>query len=373
MKKDIRNIFIGLLFGIGSLYAIAAVSVPNTFTAGTSIKSADVNANFSALATGVNALETSKQSRVTGTCAAGQAIKEVKTDGTVTCEAVVAGGISSVTTNSSLTGTGAAATPLGVANSAVTAAMLQTTSAPVGTKFLSFNGTGLAWADGSSGTAGPQGPQGIQGPAGATGATGATGPAGAGVSFGQTLTGSSGIGLKINNTSTTPLDYGLEVHAQSGNAIYGITTSTLTGASGVQGTNGNPDGIGVFGASGGTGVKGQGVTGVYGIGTQVGVSATGTTTALLVDGPIKVTGTNKAAFIHTATAASITANRTCINNVATNNNPNAIVIITQHYSGVYNGSPTNVIYYNAGWCISNSDGLTPMPVGILFNVLVINQ
>ena len=284
MKKDIRNIFIGLLLGIGSLYAIAAVSVPNTFTAGTGIKSADVNANFSALATGVNALETSKQSRVTGVCAAGQAMKVINADGTVTCETVGAGG----------------------------------------------------------------------------------------ATFGQTLTGSSGVGLTINSTSTTPSDYGLDVQAKSGNAIHGVTTSTLPSAAGVSGANGNPNGIGVFGA-GDTGVKGQGNTGVYGIGTQVGVSATGTTAALLVDGPIQVTGTNKAAFIHTAIAGSITNNVTCIDNIATNNNLNAIVIITQHFSGVYNASPTNVVYISNHWCISNSDGLTPMPVGTTFNVLVINQ
>jgi hypothetical protein len=316
MRIELRNFVLGGLLGIGSLYTLAAVSVPNTFTAGTSIKAAEMNNNFAALTTGINALETSKQTRVTGTCTSNQAIKEIKADGTVTCEAVGTGGLS---INSSLTGAGTSAAPLGVANNAITAPMLKTSSAPSGTKFLSYNGTGLAWADSPA------------------------------FSFGQSITGGGQDGLVIRNTGDGAY-LGLLVTSSEGNAIVG---QSPTGMIGVQG-------------SGGAGVQGTGTQiGVIATG-PVGVAATGTTAAIELNGAIKVTGQNKAAFIHTFVGNG--ANTECIDNPMTNNAPNAMLILTAQGSI---STPYYTYYSNLGfWCIGN---VSPVAQGTKVNVLVIKQ
>jgi hypothetical protein len=59
-------------------------TVPNTFAAGAPASAADVNTNFSATAAAVNG----KQNLVTGTCPAGQAIRIVNPNGTVTCQSI---------------------------------------------------------------------------------------------------------------------------------------------------------------------------------------------------------------------------------------------------------------------------------------------
>jgi len=100
--KHLRNFVIGLvLSGLG----LAVVNII-PFTAGTPIKAADVNANFSALKAAVEALQAN-------------------------------GGISNTQ----------------LADGAVTASKLAATPAPTTGQVLSFNGTALAWATPASGTA----------------------------------------------------------------------------------------------------------------------------------------------------------------------------------------------------------------------------
>jgi hypothetical protein len=69
------------------------VTIPNTFTSGTTARAAEVNDNFTAVKTEVDdnnlrieSVETQTQHIETG-CPAGEAIAKIATDGTITCEA----------------------------------------------------------------------------------------------------------------------------------------------------------------------------------------------------------------------------------------------------------------------------------------------
>jgi hypothetical protein len=82
-------------------------------------------------------------------------------------------------------------------------------------------------------------------------------------------------------------------------------------------------------------------------------------------------------FVHAATVANITGNWTTIDHPLTNENPNAIVFVTQNWnpggtSGKYNDHPIGVWYDNGEkkWAIFNQD-LAAMPDGADFNVMVI--
>lgn len=82
------------------------------------------------------------------------------------------------------------------------------------------------------------------------------------------------------------------------------------------------------------------------------------------------------AFVHTATPASTSGNRTLVNSRLLNGRPKAIVLVTQSYDpngngGTYNDNQVGVRYYPSlkRWGIINEDG-SAMPAGASFNVLV---
>lgn len=56
MRRLIRSSIVALYMTVFTTCAVAATTVPNTFTAGTPAKAADVNANFQALATAIDTL-----------------------------------------------------------------------------------------------------------------------------------------------------------------------------------------------------------------------------------------------------------------------------------------------------------------------------
>ena len=82
-------------------------------------------------------------------------------------------------------------------------------------------------------------------------------------------------------------------------------------------------------------------------------------------------------FVHKATAANIILNWTDINNPLTNNNPNAIVLVTPNWNpdggsdGVYDNASIGVWYdySNNKWSVFNQDK-SAMPVNASFNVLI---
>jgi len=81
---------------------------------------------------------------------------------------------------------------------------------------------------------------------------------------------------------------------------------------------------------------------------------------------------------HAATGVNIAGHITYIDNPLTNNNPNAIIIVTPNYNpggvgGTTDNHPIGVVYVGSPvfkWGIFNQDHL-PMPDGAAFNVYVV--
>ncbi|HET7436332.1 MAG TPA: hypothetical protein VFN10_16600 [Thermoanaerobaculia bacterium] len=165
--------------------------------------------------------------------------------------------------------------------------------------------------------------------------------------------GTSGSGIGVAGYQAGS-GWGVAGETPSGFGVYGVTTNSTADSAGVRGDTLSSVGAGVVARYGGNGMG----------------------TALEVDnGAIRITGTNRAAFIHTATDANkFDANGTDIDNAMCNNDPNALLFVTQRYSNVYNNSPIGVFYNPTRfrWEIFNENN-TAIPTNAQFNVLVIKQ
>jgi hypothetical protein len=163
----------------------------------------------------------------------------------------------------------------------------------------------------------------------------------------------SGYGVYGNSTSGA----GVEGTSSTGNGIYGQTGGSL---SGVVGYNSGTGGTGVFGEA--DGALGRGV---------YAKSTSGN--ALEVAGPIKVSGTNPAAFVHTTSAGNITGNHTKLS--YTGMSATDILIVTHCWQSSYLGNNAVGVWWsvNAWYIYIENSGIIPMPVGEKFNVLVIKQ
>ena len=88
-------------------------------------------------------------------------------------------------------------------------------------------------------------------------------------------------------------------------------------------------------------------------------------------------GTVEAAVIHVATSSNSQANWTEIDDLVTNNNPNAFVNATLNWNpggkgGVFDNHPIGVWYNNATgrWAIFNEGSMAAIPNGAAFNLLL---
>ena len=182
------------------------------------------------------------------------------------------------------------------------------------------------------------------------------------ISAGNNSAGVRGINSGTGYTSAGVIGY----QAGSGRGVYGETP----GGFGVYGFTSSPDAVGV-------GVRGETMA-KDGAGVEAMYAGSGTGTALEIgNGAIKVTGNNRAAFIHTSTVANREANYTTIDNPMCNGDPDCMIFVTQlknFSNGVYNNSPIGVSYNSAAskWIIVNENN-SIMPVNAMFNVLVIKQ
>ncbi len=74
-------------------------------------------------------------------------------------------------------------------------------------------------------------------------------------------------------------------------------------------------------------------------------------------------------FTHTVDITNIQDTWTLIDHAMTNDNPNAIVFVTQNWKGSYNPKPIGVWYDGSKWSIFNQDN-SKLPTGLTFNVLI---
>ncbi len=264
--------------------AVAQVSVPVTFSAGTPAKAADVNSNFSAVVNGINNLH-SVAAKYGGTWVSGTAYaaNTVVTNGGVSYVALANVPSSNTTPPGSdpahwaLFAVGAAG-PIG----------------PVGATGAT-GATGASGAQGAIGPTGPAGPAGATGPVGptgpmgATGATGAQGPIGLAGATGATgpqgpqgpqgIAGVNGSGFIFQNAWTSATGYAVNsVVTEGGSSYVALKDSTAVDpASDVAISGGNwalmaaagamgaPGATGASGATGSTGPQGPvGLTGLTG-------------------------------------------------------------------------------------------------------------
>lgn len=221
---------------------------------------------------------------------------------------------------------------------------------------------------------------------------------------------------RFANEVTTGAMYGVHahVHSTSGGAadggvtgVFGEVTPTSPGgfSAGVRGVNRGTGGfgIGVVGVQDGSGWGVYGATpsgiGVYGTsGTGIGVyglsagsaaavfaSRSGSVTngpALEIQGGIKLSGTHRPAFVHTASGGST---YTLIDHPLANGQPEAILLVTQRVgTSSFAGLPPTPTCCPVGtigvayepsygrWMIGTDNGEI-IPAGARFHVLVINQ
>ncbi len=91
---------------------------------------------------------------------------------------------------------------------------------------------------------------------------------------------------------------------------------------------------------------------------------------------VLIRDTGRDTFVHKATAASIVSNWTYLDHPLTNDNPNAMVMVTQNWNpggvgNTYNNHPIGVWYHSTAkkWAVFNQDR-DSMPEGAAFNVVI---
>lgn len=181
------------------------------------------------------------------------------------------------------------------------------------------------------------------------------------------LSGSSSGITSINARNPTGSEFSIGTFAVSGNDGSGSLYIPPTNVA-VAATNLNPlKGHGIYAQS-------KAANGSVMMSSYTGTGAGNT--LQLDNGFIKVSGTNKTAFIHTATSGNTSVHITFLNYVGAE--ASDMVMVTPNYNpnGVtagYNNHPIGVFWTTSGsWAIFNQD-LAAMPPGTAFNVLVIKQ
>lgn len=200
--------------------------------------------------------------------------------------------------------------------------------------------------------------------------------------FGTSVSGNGGefrttngyYGILVRNENTLSYSYGIKAEI-SGNGI-GVEGFSPSGAA-IKGVSQNGIG-GQFESTSGPAANFINETSIFP--TVRFRNDVNLGTAIDIQGGIKVSGTNKAAFKIVSVggvSTNIYVNQLIIPNTSLANHINDIVLITHNYGAGATNNFTKPcgVFWEAGtstWRIYVEDG-TAMPVGITFNVLVIKQ
>jgi hypothetical protein len=202
--------------------------------------------------------------------------------------------------------------------------------------------------------------------------------AGSGVSLGITPTATYGlIGESLNQSDGFGV-LGIS-HSPSAQffqaAVVGINLSTEAAVYGIIGKSSGSSGAGTVGFTTNATAGLLGYANFNSTGPAIKSTSLPTSAQIgleLENGAIKVSGANRTAFQHVATAANTFLNETVIPNTGFANNANDLLIVTPFWDGVYINSAIGVYFDTGSWRIFRQD-LQPMPVNAKFNVLVIKQ
>jgi hypothetical protein len=195
----------------------------------------------------------------------------------------------------------------------------------------------------------------LTGPSGVFGKASSSAPAAwsAGVRGVNVSTNGNGIGVAGYQAGS---GWGVYGETPSGNSVYGKATNNTAANNGVVGETVSPNGAGVKASYTGNG-----------IGTPL----------VLDNGAIKVTGTNKAAFVHTITLANrLTTTSTEIDNPLCNGDPNCMLFVSALVKDLAGSFKQQVgVYYDPvrnKWQILSLNQQT-FNVPTYFNVWVVKQ
>lgn len=322
MTTITKILIAAMLVFLGISAVVANGFVPFSFRAGDPIKADEVNANFTALADGLNTLQTSKQNAITtNPCAGGQFVMGVNGDGTLNCgiDQIGSAGSSGVSSLNGKTGSltiegtdgitvntsddgkvviGAGSSEGGDFSPQATLtfpfsrtinnanpAFAITNNGGIALSGSSPNGAGVYAFSGNTGNGVSAyseknygvlaftntGIAGVYGESKSNGATGvrgvnSVGPGSSGVwgesTAGRGVRGDSTTGSGVEGSSSS--GYGVKgTVTASGTGVYGENTSTTTAGAGVQGRANYVNSVGVNGLSNqGTGIQGTSNSGI---------------------------------------------------------------------------------------------------------------
>jgi hypothetical protein len=185
--------------------------------------------------------------------------------------------------------------------------------------------------------------------------------------IGESLNQTRGVGVYASSNSPSAAKTEgavVAINWFSGNDAYGIigNTNGTTGA-GVLGVTVNSGTIGVQGygtATGATALKGEILAGLSGTALE------------LANGSIKVSGGSRPVFQITTSVGNISGNTVNIPLGTQANTPTDMLVVTPVFTGTYLNKPIGVWWNGSNWTIFTQD-LSAMPVGVVFNVLVVKQ
>jgi hypothetical protein len=208
-------------------------------------------------------------------------------------------------------------------------------------------------------------------------ATGVHAISGSGATFIFLPTSNYGVIGESRNLTTGYGVLGISHSASTGlteAGVVGINYSTAASAFGILGESSGSSGAGILGYTSNATAGVQGYSNISSTGPAIKSTCLGSLRIglELENGAIKVSGTSRTVFRHTATVENTIANETEIPNTGFANNANDLLIVTPYWDGVFVNAPIGVYFTSGTWRIFRQDQQA-MPINAKFNILVVKQ